>query len=67
MYNLYFKGLTTDNQQLTKIKKTFKEKELDFTNVFDNYGNLPLISNDELKIQLTMQLEKTTLWIDQST
>ena len=35
MYNLYLKGLSTDNQELTQIRNLFKENELDFTNAFN--------------------------------
>ena len=33
MYNLYLKGLSTDNQELNQIRTLFKENGLEFTNV----------------------------------
>ena len=42
MNNLYFKGLSTDNQELEKIRSMFKENDLRFTNVFYSYEGLPL-------------------------
>ena len=51
-YNLYFKGLSTNNAELNQIRKLFKQHNLDFTAVFGDYSTLPLASNQKLKIAL---------------
>lgn len=48
MNNLYFKGLSTDNQELEKIRSMFQENDLNLSVVFDSYANLPLISKDRV-------------------
>ena len=48
MYNLYLKGLSTDNQELNQIRTLFKENGLEFTNVFNSYANLSMLSKTNL-------------------
>ena len=52
MYNLYLKGLSTDNQELNQIRTLFKENGLEFTNVFNDYASLSFHS----KIKLTSEI-----------
>lgn len=58
MYNLYLKGLSTDNQELNEIRSLFKKHGLDFTVVFEGYGNLPIKSDEELKVALQDKLRE---------
>lgn len=44
MYNLYYKGLSTDTNELDDIKRFFKENKVNLDIVFDNYNDLPLTS-----------------------
>lgn len=59
MYNLYFKGLSTDNTELNQIRHLFKQNNLDFTAAFDDYSTLPLMSNQKLKIALDDKIRET--------
>ena len=58
MYNLYLKGISTDNQELEQIRNLFKENELDFTNVFNSYSNLAALSKNSLKAEIDEQIRK---------
>ena len=58
MYNLYLKGLSTDNDELDKIRNLFKKYGLDFANVFDNYAELPIKTNDALKVSIDDKIRK---------
>ena len=58
MYNLYLKGLSTDNQELTQIRNLFKENELDFTNAFNTYANLAALSKNSLKTEIDENIRK---------
>ena len=42
MYNLYYKGLSTDSIELNEIKKYFGENKVNLNVVFENYSNLPI-------------------------
>ena len=59
MYNLYLKGLSTDNEELNNIRNLFKEYSLDFTTVFDNYGDLPITSNKDLLVAVNDKLRES--------
>ncbi len=59
MYNLYLKGLSTNNQELNEIRKLFKENGLDFTVVFNNYGNLPMRTETDLKVAIQDKLRES--------
>ena len=52
MYNLYFKGLSTNNAELNQIRELFKTHNLDFTALYDDYGTLPLLLKHKLKMTL---------------
>lgn len=58
MYNLYLKGLSTNNEELDKIRNLFKKYGLDFANVFDNYAELPIKTNDALKVSIDDKFRK---------
>lgn len=52
MYNLYYKGLLTDVNELDEIKRFFKENNVSLTPVFENYATLPLTSIKNLNAAL---------------
>lgn len=58
MYNLYLKGLSTNNDELDKIRNLFKKYGLDFTVVFDNYSQLPLRSTGALKVAIDDKIRR---------
>lgn len=59
MNNLYFKGLSTDNQELEKIRSMFKENDLRFTNVFYSYEGLPLFSKEKLNAAIDDEVRRS--------
>lgn len=59
MNNLYFKGLSTDNQELEKIRSIFKENDLRFTNVFYSYEGLPLFSREKLNTAINDEVRRS--------
>lgn len=52
MYNLYLKGLSTDNQELSEIRDSFNDNGLSFTNVFDSYSNLAALSKNAIQAEV---------------
>ena len=52
MYNLYLKGLSTDNQELSKIRDSFNNNDLSFTNVFDSYSNLAALTKNAIQAEV---------------
>lgn len=58
MYNLYLKGLSTDNQELNEIRKNFNENGLFFTNVFNNYSNLAALTKNALQAEVNEQVRR---------
>lgn len=58
MYNLYLKGLSTDNQELQQIRSLFKANDLEFTNVFNSYAGLSMLSKDELNAEIKDRISK---------
>ena len=58
MYNLYLKGLSTDNDELNKIRKLFKKYGLDITIIFDKYSDLPLKTDGALKVAIDDKIRK---------
>ena len=52
MYNLYYKGLSTDVHELDKIIRFFKENNVSLTPVFENYATLPITSIKKLNVAL---------------
>ena len=58
MYNLYLKGLSTDNQELNQIRTLFKENGLEFTNVFNSYANLSMLSKTNLNAEIAEKIRK---------
>ena len=58
MYNLYLKGLSTDGQELQQIRNLFKKNNLEFTDIFDSYENLPVLHKDKLIAEVNEQIRK---------
>ena len=58
MYNLYYKGLSTDSIELNEIKKYFGENKVNLNIVFENYSNLPITSVKNLNVVLQEQFKK---------
>ena len=56
MYNLYFKGLSTDNKDINKLRDLFKENGLELTNVFDSYEDLAALSKDKIYSEINDKL-----------
>lgn len=58
MYNLYLKGLSTDNQELSEIKDSFNDNGLSFTNVFDSYSNLAALSKNAIQAEVDEKIRR---------
>lgn len=58
MYNLYLKGLSTDNQELSKIRDNFNNSGLSFTNVFDSYSNLAALSKNAIQAEVDEKIRR---------
>lgn len=58
MYNLYLKGLSTDDQELQQIRNLFKKNNLEFTDVFDSYENLSVLHKNKLIAEVNEQIRK---------
>lgn len=52
MYNLYYKGLTTNLEELDETRKFFNENGLNLNFVFEHYADLPLTSIKNLNATL---------------
>ena len=53
MYNLYYKDLTTNSDELDETKRLFNENGLDLNIVFEHYSKLPITSIRNLNANLT--------------
>ena len=58
MYSLYLKGLSTDNQELSKIRDSFNDNGLSFTNVFDSYSNLATLSKNVIQAEVDEKIRR---------